>query len=178
MIQDEYVNILINQCAKNDRIAQEKLYYLYYNSMKNVVRKYIDNEENAEEILNNGYLIIFKKINQYKFQGSFEGWMKKIMYRKACDFLHANKKKIKCYEFNDDILFEEKHSDTALYDKIIKIINELPSATAKIFKMFIIDEMKHAEISEMVGITESTSKWHVAQGRMFLQNKINKLQLI
>ena len=179
MIQDEYIDTLILQCCKNDRIAQEKLYYLFYNSMKNVVSKYIDKSEDVEEVLNNGFLTIFKKINQYKFAGSFEGWMKKIMYRDACTFMKLNKNHDKIIYVEDvkETSYNEKINDISLHNKLMTLINDLPKTTAKVFKMFVIDELKHVEISELVGITENTSKWHVREGRTILKEKINKLQL-
>ncbi|MEO6832023.1 MAG: sigma factor, partial [Chitinophagaceae bacterium] len=71
---------LIRGCERNERASLEKLYRLFYGRMMGMVCRYIDHQEQAEEILNNGFLRAFKRISQYDFKGSFEGWLRRVMF--------------------------------------------------------------------------------------------------
>lgn len=169
---------LIQGCIRNERGAQEKLYRLFYPKMMSLVRRYIDHEEQAEEVLNNGYLRAFQKIKQYNFQGSFEGWIRKIVFHAVADYVKQNAK------YSSHILLVEKdelvhkdHADKLYYDQLMKLVQTLPDATRVVFNMYVMDGLTHKEIGNMVGISEGTSKWHLSEGRRILKEKIEKLEL-
>lgn len=169
---------LIQGCVRNDRGAQEKLYRLFYPKMMALVRRYIDHEEQAEEVMNNGYLRAFQKLSQYNFQGSFEGWLRKIIFHAVCDYVKQNAR------YSDKVVLVEKeefvptdHADKLYYDQLLKLVQLLPDATRAVFNMYVMDGFTHKEIGKILGISEGTSKWHLSEGRKILKEKIEKLEL-
>ena len=169
---------LIQGCIRNERSAQEKLYRLFYPKMMALVKRYIDHEMQAEEILNNGYLRAFQKIKQYNFQGSFEGWLRKIVFHAVADYVKQNTR------YSDKILLVEKdelvhkdHADKMYYDQLIQLVQALPDATRTVFNMYVMEGFTHKEIGNMLGISEGTSKWHLSEGRRVLKERIEKMEL-
>lgn len=169
---------LIQGCIRNERSAQEKLYRLFYPRMMAVIRRYIDEVQQAEEVLNNGYLRAFQKIGQYNFQGSFEGWLRKIVFHAVSDYVKQNIK------YNEKVILVEKdqyvekdHADNLYYNQLLKLVQMLPDATRMVFNMYVMEGFSHKEISKMLGISEGTSKWHLSEGRRVLKERIEKLQL-
>lgn len=169
---------LINGCIRNERSAQERLYRLFYSRMMAVVRRYIDHEEQAEEVLNNGFLRAFQKIQQYTFQGSFEGWLRKIVFHAVSDYVKQN------VRYNEKIMLVEKdqyvhkdHADRLYYNQLLELVQSLPDATKAVFNMYVMEGFSHKEIGKMLNISEGTSKWHLSEGRRILKDKIERLQL-
>lgn len=151
---------------------------MFYPKMMGVVKRYIDHYEQAEEVLNNGFLRAFQKIDQYTFQGSFEGWLRKIVFHSVSDYVKQNTR------YNEKIMLVEKdeyvhkdHADKMYYEQLLKLVHELPDATRAVFNMYIMEGFAHKEIGKMLGISEGTSKWHLSEGRRILKEKIERLQL-
>lgn len=169
---------LIQGCIRNERSAQEKLYKLFYPRMMAVVRRYIDDEMQAEEVLNNGYLRAFQKISQYTFQGSFEGWLRKIVFHSVSDYVKQNiRYSEKVVMVEKDELVHKDHADRLYYNQLLELVQGLPDATRAVFNMYVLEGFSHKEIGKMLGISEGTSKWHLSEGRRNLKEKIEKLQL-
>ena len=169
---------LIQGCIRNERGAQEKLYHLFYPKMMALVRRYIDQEMQAEEVMNNGFLRAFQKVKQYNFQGSFEGWLRKIVFHAVADYVKQNAR------YSDKILLVEKdelvhkdHADKLYYDQLVQLVQALPDATRTVFNMYVMEGFTHKEIGNILGISEGTSKWHLSEGRRVLKGKIEKLEL-
>ncbi len=146
--------------------------------MMGVVRRYIDQEMQAEEVLNNGFLRAFQKIDQYAFQGSFEGWLRKIVFHAVSDYVKQNSR------YNEKIVLVEKdqyihkdHADKIYYNQLLELVQSLPAATRSVFNMYVMEGYSHKEIGKALGISEGTSKWHLSEGRRVLKDKIEKLQL-
>ena len=128
--------------------------------------------------MNNGFLRAFQKINQYNFQGSFEGWLRKIVFHAVSDYVKQNAR------YNDKILLVEKdqyihkdHADNLYYNQLLELVQSLPVATRSVFNLYVMEGYPHKEIGVMLGISEGTSKWHLSEGRRMLKEKIEKLQL-
>lgn len=163
---------------RNQRSAQEKLYHMFYAKMMGVVKRYIDQQEQAEEVLNNGYLRAFQKIDQYTFQGSFEGWLRKIVFHAVSDYVKQNiKYSEKVVLVEKDQLIHKDHADRLYYNQLLEMVQSLPDATRSVFNMYVMEGFSHKEIGKMLGISEGTSKWHLSEGRRILKEKIEKLQL-
>jgi len=169
---------LIQGCIRNERSAQERLYKLFYPKMMAMVRRYIDHNMQAEEVLNNGYLRAFQKIQQYTFQGSFEGWLRKIVFHAVSDYVKQN------IRYSEKVVLVEKdqfvhkdHADRLYYNQLLQLVQTLPDATRAVFNMYVLEGFSHKEISKMLNISEGTSKWHLSEGRRLLKDKIEKLQL-
>jgi RNA polymerase sigma-70 factor (ECF subfamily) len=130
----------------------------------------------AEEILNNGFLKVFQKIDSYKFQGSFEGWVRRVIYHSIFDYIRQNMK------YTEKVVFVEKdetvNTDLAAgmhYDELMKLVQELTETTRTVFNLYVIDGYSHKEIGENLSISEGTSKWHLFEARRVLKIKIEKL---
>jgi len=169
---------LIQGCIRNERAAQEKLYHLFYPRMMAVVRRYIDHTEQAEEVLNNGFLRAFQKVQQYTFQGSFEGWLRKIVFHAVSDYVKQHMR------YNTHIVLAEKdeyvhkdHADKLYYNQLLELVQALPDATRTVFNLYVMEGLAHKEIGKLLGISEGTSKWHLSEGRRQLKEKIERLGL-
>lgn len=169
---------LIDSCKAGNRVAQERLYKLYYPKMMSMVKRYtnIHQYHLAEEILNNGFLKVFQKIDTYKFQGSFEGWVRRVIYHSIFDYIRQNMK------YTEKVVFVEKdetvNTDLAAgmhYDELMKLVQELTETTRTVFNLYVIDGYSHKEIGENLSISEGTSKWHLFEARRVLKIKIEKL---
>jgi RNA polymerase sigma-70 factor (ECF subfamily) len=163
---------LINDCQKNDRKAQEQLYRLYSPKLFSVCLKYSRNYTEAQDNLQDGFLIIFKKIGQYSFKGSFDGWLKRVMinhvlqqYRQET-FLSLVKEDVP-----DDDEIEIDDEDISL-EYLLKIIQELPNQYRLVFNLYVLDGYSHQEIAEMLTINLGTSKSNLARAKMILREKI------
>jgi len=146
--------------------------------MMALVRRYIDEQMQAEEVLNNGYLRAFQKVSQYTFQGSFEGWLRKIVFHAVSDYVKQNMK------YNEKIVLVEKdeyvHKDLAdklYYNELLEMVQSLPGATRAVFNMYVMEGYPHKEIGKILGISEGTSKWHLSEGRRILKEKIEQQKL-
>ncbi|AWG24615.1 RNA polymerase sigma factor [Flavobacterium kingsejongi] len=163
---------LIYDCQKNDAKAQEQIYRLFSAKLFTVCLKYSRNYAEAEDNLQDGFIIIFKKITQYNFKGSFEGWSKRIMvnnvlqqYRGAGVFELVNE------DIVDENIVEIDDEDISL-DYLLRIIQELPDRYRLVFNLYVMDGYSHKEIAEMLHITTGTSKSNLARARMILKEKI------
>lgn len=146
--------------------------------MMALVKRYIDQDVQAEEILNNGFLRAFQKIKQYTFQGSFEGWLRKIVFHAVADYVKQH------VRYTEKIVLVEKdqyvhkdHADRLYYNQLLQLVQSLPDATRAVFNMYVMEGFSHKEIGKMLGISEGTSKWHLSEGRRQLKEKIEQLQL-
>lgn len=146
--------------------------------MMAVVRRYIDQPEQAEEVLNNGFLRAFQRVGQYNYQGSFEGWLRKVVFHCVSDYVKAN------VRYNDATVLVEKdevvHRDFAdrlYYNQLMELVQALPDSTRAVFNMYVMEGLSHREIAKLLNISEGTSKWHLSEGRKQLKHKIEKLGL-
>ena len=163
---------LINDCQKNDRKAQEQLYRLYAPKLFSVCLKYSRNYTEAQDNLQDGFLIIFDKIDQFSFKGSFDGWLKRVMvnhvlqqYRQET-FLSLVKEDVP-----DDEEIEIDDEDISL-EYLLKIIQELPNQYRLVFNLYVLDGYSHQKIAEMLTINLGTSKSNLARAKMILREKI------
>jgi RNA polymerase sigma-70 factor (ECF subfamily) len=167
---------LINDCKNNNRKAQEQLYRLYSGKLFAVCLKYSRNYAEAQDNLQDGFLIIFQKIGQYSFKGSFDGWLKRVMINNV---LQQYRQQTFLSLVNEDIAEDyeiELDDDEISLDYLLKIIQELPDRYRLVFNLYVIDGYSHAEIAEMLNINIGTSKSNLARGRMILKEKIEQLK--
>jgi RNA polymerase sigma factor (sigma-70 family) len=181
-ITDE--NVLVEQCRSQSRSAQKSLYEMFAGRMLTVSLRYLKNEDDAMEVLNNAFMKVFTKITQYKSEGSLEGWIKRIVINSAIDFVRSNKtykkKFILTDEFalygspdEDDIADDISEEPFISTEQVFELVKELPPATRVVFNLYVVDEFKHHEIAEHLKISEGTSKWHLSNARKILREKIN-----
>ena len=163
-------------CKKHDAKAQGELYSQYNRILFAICLRYSPNYADAEDNLQDAFLTIFKKIEQYNGKGSFEGWMKRVTvntvlqkYRKQRSFEIVNEGQIEDEEVDTEIESEE-----IPLDFLLKIVQELPDRYRTVFSLYIMDGYQHKEIAEMLGISDGTSKSNLARARMILKNRIEE----
>jgi RNA polymerase sigma-70 factor (ECF subfamily) len=163
---------LINDCQKNDRKAQEQLYRLYSPKLFAVCLKYSRNYTEAQDNLQDGFLIIFKKIEQYSFKGSFDGWLKRVMINHVLQqYRQETYLSLVKEDVPDDDEIEIDDEDISL-EYLLKIIQELPNQYRLVFNLYVLDGYSHQEIAEMLTINLGTSKSNLARAKMILREKI------
>lgn len=168
---------LIKKAAKNHRDAQHTLYEMHAPKMLSVCRYYIKDVHQAEEVMLNGFFKVFTQLKSFKSEGSFEGWIRRIMIRESISFLRKKKK----LEFSADDMevYEKPVNDTNVefvVDDIQQLIDKLPEGYRMVFNMYAIEGYKHSEIAKMLSIGESTSKSQLFKARKLLQQQIKQLK--
>ena len=165
---------LIKGCLQNDRRAQEALYKQFFPKMMSMCLKHTKNKDRSLEIINDGFFKVFSKIHLYKHSGSFEGWVRRIMYHSIIDFYRANKSS-KLLVSPDELIYksvDEKATDILAVDDLFVLIGQLPKAAKDVFLLFAVEGYKHDEIASILGISSGTSKWHLSNARKLLQESI------
>ncbi|WP_306351346.1 RNA polymerase sigma factor [Flavobacterium sp. '19STA2R22 D10 B1'] len=163
---------IIQDCQKNDAKAQEQLYKLFSSKLFSVCLKYSRNYAEAEDNLQDGFLIIFKKIEQFNFKGSFEGWAKRVMINNVLQqYRNIGVFELVSDDIIDDTAFEIDDDNISL-DYLLKIIQELPDRYRLVFNLYVMDGYSHKEIAAMLQITTGTSKSNLARARIILKEKI------
>jgi RNA polymerase sigma factor (sigma-70 family) len=172
------IEMIITGCIQNDRKYQGMLYDSFFDTMFKVCRKYTKDDSDALIMLNNGFLKVFKNIQDFQHQGSFEGWTRKIMYHAVADYFRSKKDNIVFLE-NIEIDFQPTYESDSLenlyVEDIVKHIETLPSMSSKVLMLFAIEGFTHKEISNILQINENTSKWHVTQARQILRERLGFL---
>ena len=149
---------LIEDCRKGNGKAQSKLYHQYARAMYNLAYRILNNREDAEDILQETFVDCFRNLDSFRFESTFGAWLKKILINKCIN--HIKRKKIDlelCENLPVDVAEEE---EDAVYDtgKIFKGIETLPDGYRIILTLYLLEGYDHTEISQILGITESTSK--------------------
>ncbi len=164
---------LISKCKVYDIKAQSELYKLFSSKLFSICLKYSRNYAEAEDNLQDAFVTIFKKINQFKHKGSFEGWLKRITvntalqrYRSKGVFDIVNDQNIK------EQIVEVNEDEDISIDFLLKIIQELPDRYRLVFNLYVLDGYSHNDISDMLKITNGTSKSNLARARQILKTKV------
>lgn len=175
LFRDE--NLLIRKAVAEDREAQKALYELYAPKMLAVCNQYVKDLHFAEDVMIEGFVVAFRNLGSYEFRGSFEGWIRKIMVRKAIDFL----RKRQFVVFDETYLQDEpsnyKDSDTIELNWLEKLIEALPEGYRMVFTLRVVEGYKHAEIAELLGISENTSKTQFFKARKQLLGQMEKQEI-
>lgn len=163
---------LIKQCANNDRKAQKEIYQLFAGKLFSICLKYSKNKQEAQDNFQDGFIVIFDKIGQFNFKGSFEGWLKRVMMNTVLlKYRKKNVLNIVTEDIPDEVIVEVDDDEISL-DFLLNLINELPDRYRLVFNLYALDGYSHKEISEMLLIAEGTSKSNLARARAILKQKI------
>jgi len=165
---------LIEECRKGNSRAQFRLYNQYSKAMYNVAYRMLNNREDAEDILQETFIDCFRNISSFRFESTFGAWLKKILINKCIN--HLQKKKIDLTltdTFPNDAYEEEEET---VYDttKIIKGIEMLPDGYRVVLTLYLLEGYDHSEISQIMGISESTSKSQYSRAKEKLRNQLSK----
>lgn len=172
---------IIARCRKMEKKAQRMLYNKYSPLFFGIALRYGQNKQDAEDILQEAFVKILTRINQYNETGSFEGWMKRVLINTAISHYRLTQK----HDFHKDINsisetglkdFQISNDDEFTKEELLKTINELPPGFRIVFNMYAIEGFKHREIAEMLKITVGTSKSQYSRARSLLQEKLIELK--
>lgn len=167
--------MLIKKCIAGDRGAQLALYNLFSPTMLIVCLRYANDKQEAEDILQEGFIKIFVALHQYKNIGSFEGWVRKIMVNTALQRIRkkATLRPIYALETVEESLFLNNTAITNLSAKeLLYLVQKLPTAYRMVFNLYVFEGYKHKEIAQLLSITEGTSKSNLSDARNILQKLI------
>ncbi|MEM8906996.1 MAG: sigma-70 family RNA polymerase sigma factor [Bacteroidota bacterium] len=167
-------DVLIRGCRRKDRLAQKYLYQRYYGQMLGICMRYTAQRSEAEDVLNRAFLKVFTAIHQYEPTGSFGGWIARIVFRTAIDYVrqHTRYREVMDYNLEKEPEIEAEVIDQLFAQDLFQIIQQLPATTRAVFSLYVIDGYKHREISELLAIKVNTSKWHLAEARKMLQQAL------
>lgn len=165
---------IIKRCKEGNRKAQSDLYHLFASKMYGVCLRYTKDTSEAEDILQEGFIRVFTKMDQYGNKGSFEGWIRRIMVNTALEkFRKSNHlypvedmKSFEAMEWSEDTISGISAND------LMKIIQELPPRYRMVFNLYAIEGYSHQEIGDMMNISEGTSKSNLSRARIILQKKV------
>jgi len=175
-------NNLLELCKKGDSAAQERLFKLYAPLMLGICLRYAKNRHEAEDVMQEGFIKIFSNIQKFRDEGSFEGWMKRIMVNTSLNHYYKVKKTITDKNFDDIRETEIAALDDELpqirfsQDEMLNAIHQLPDGYKQIFNMYIFEKYKHREIAELLNISVNTSKSQLSKARVFLKNILFQLE--
>lgn len=167
--------VLVKECIAESRSAQKKLYDLYAPKAYGVIKRYIyNNEVAAEEILNDSFYKVLTKLAQYSFQGSFEGWIRRIVVNTITDYMRKGITRENNKELQADDAFVNSEPVTKLAHKeLLELVHSLPNLQRTVFNLFVVENYAHKEIGELLGINETNSRWYLNDARRRLKEKIN-----
>lgn len=168
----------IEACKRQDSIAQKHLYEHYSGKMYGLCCRYIPSKMEAEDVLITAFTKLFERIDQFKGEGSFEGWMRRIIVNESLTYLRRNKNmyletEIEAVDREPDFA---KLENTLEAEDLMKLISQLPTGYRMVFNLYAIDGFSHKEIAEQLGISENTSKSQLSRARALLQKKLGELE--
>ena len=175
----ENLKEILDGCRHDDRKAQERLYRNYYRAMMSLCLRYTKNEEDALEVLNTGFLKIFRNIHRYEAaKASLFTWMHTIIVNSCLDFIKSKQKQPVSGELDHaaEVEIQPEAISKMKSVELLTLIRELPPATQAVFNLYVTEGYNHKEIGKLMNISEGTSKWHLSEARKILQKKIREQQ--
>ncbi len=170
---------IIKDCCKGKREAQEKLYKLFSDKMFGVCLRYTNDYDEAQDILQDGFVIAFQKIHQLKNENLLEAWIRRIMINEA---LKRYREKQRTGSVDELIEQEKDARPDAVQEmgeqELLKLVQSLSPQYRMVFNLYAIEGYSHKEISQMLDISEGTSKSNLSRARVILQEKIASMQKV
>jgi len=168
------IDALLDGCKRGDRKAQEMLYHAVASKMFNVCMRYASSDEEAQDMLQNGFIRVFKSLSTFREEGSFEGWIRRIIINTAIEMYRKNINKQNTVQLDE--MFDQEQD---LFDMqrlevsdLMKIIQQLPDGYRIVFNMYAIEGYSHKEIAKSLQISEGASKSQLSRARAWLKNKL------
>jgi RNA polymerase sigma-70 factor (ECF subfamily) len=179
----EQLRHIVEGCVRNDRRAQEQLFKMFYGKMLAVCKRYISDNDTAQEVLQESFIKIFDKIGVFDFKGSLEGWVRRIVANTAIDSIRKSKRNP--FQTDSDTVFKQETTEDMILQEewdlnefkaeaAMTAIEQLSPAYRAVFNLYVIEDYTHKEIAEMLGINEGTSKSNLAKAKMNLQKILKK----
>jgi len=174
-LDNDTLENLIKQCQEKNRKAQEEIYLQFSSILFSICLRYADNYEDAQDVFQEGFVLIFNKIDQFRFEGSFEGWMKRIMVNLSLEKIKKNNR-ISFEDYENQYLQEDDEEPQQDYDyqEILENVQNLPPQYKQVFNLYVFEEYSHQEIAELLSISIGTSKSNLSRARNILKRNLLK----
>jgi RNA polymerase sigma factor (sigma-70 family) len=173
------IDELVIKCKAADRKAQELLYKQFASKMLGVCLRYAVDKMEAEDMLQNGFVRVFQKINDFRGEGSFEGWMRRIMVHASIEYYRKHHKMMQLVELDcafDEIAADPLATAKLAANELLALIQQLAPGYRIVFNLFAIEGYSHREIAEIAGITEGASKSQLSRARTVLREQVLKME--
>lgn len=170
---------IIQGCLNGNERDFRTFYSHFYGKMLNTCARYAKDKEEAKDIVQEGFIKVFKNLNQFDFQGSLEGWVRRVMVNTAINHYRKYIKDIVNYMEDERVVNLEKHEeesespDNISSEQLLAMVQNLTPVYRTVFNLSVMEGFSHKEISESLGITESTSRSNLAKARIKLQEMVN-----
>ena len=174
MRQDPSEEELVRRCLQDDRRAQEAFYRRYAPVALTVCRRYAKNRDEVMDLLNTGMLKVFDKLDQFRWEGSLEGWIKRLIFHATIDQLRKKRKRPTVEIADWDQPDEANVTQSLFADDLVRIIDLLPEPSREVFYLFAVEGYSHAEIAARLHFTEGNSRWHLNKARKLLKDRLTK----
>ncbi|MBL7983677.1 MAG: RNA polymerase sigma factor [Flavobacteriales bacterium] len=183
---EQVFNGIIDGCLAGERRSQQRVYELFYGKMMAVCLRYTKNHDQAKDILQDGFIKVFRSMEKFNREGSFEGWIRRIMVNTAIDYFRRAKnaylllgeeRSIEDFGEDEEDTLEDEAPEEVLDLKPADVINamqKLTPAYRTVFNLYVFEEMTHKEIAELLGINIGTSKSNLAKAKHNLKNLLKK----
>jgi len=178
----EEVEKLVDACIRNDRKSQQIFYKMFYGKMLNVCMRYTRNREEAQDVLHDGFIKVFQRLQSFGNKGSLEGWVRRLIVNNAIDHIRCRKDYFMPGDENFADSLPDEHYEylevekmkQMKAEKVISLIQHLSPAYRAVFNMFVIENMPHQEIADYLGISVGTSKSNLAKAKEKLKELFEK----
>ncbi len=171
---------LVEACQRGERKAQKQLYETYARSMMPICIRYTNDYESAKDLLHDGFVKVFSHLSDYKGEGSFDGWMRRIFVNTALEQLRKLTERPNMVDVDDAKSLTDTNVsvvDSLTEEEIMQCISRLPDIYRVTFNMYAIDGYSHREIAEKLNVTESSSRVYLLRARLLLQEMLKKYDI-
>ncbi len=170
---------IIHRCKANERNAQELLYKQFASKMLGVCSRYAADRMEAEDMLQDGFVKVFQKISDFRNEGSFEGWIRRIMVHCSIEYYRKHHKMMQLVDFEDatnELSVNQVATANLAAKDLLTLIQQLPPGYRIVFNLYAIEGYSHKEIATLTGITEGASKSQLSRARSILKQQITKTE--
>lgn len=176
MLQTEEEYELIQKCLQGNSASQKKLFDIFSGKMYSVCMRYASDPDLAQDFLQEGFIRLFKNLHQFRFEGSFEGWVRRIFIHTSIEFCRKKAKNMEVNGLEDleNVGFDENVLDKFNAESLLLLVQKLPTGYRTVFNLYAIEGYTHKEIAIELGISENTSKTQLRKARLGLIAMLNK----
>jgi RNA polymerase sigma factor (sigma-70 family) len=171
---------LIQNCRKGIPSAQKELYDRFCGRMMGVCIRFGQNTDEARDLLQEGFIRVFRKLDQYSFHGSLEGWIRRIVVTTAINYIKKHKERFNLpVEDKSDFAVTPAHNDyNLLHNDVMKAVLNLPLHYRTVINLYAIEGYSHKEVADMLGVNESTCRSQYSRARVMLQKMLEDQQIL
>ncbi len=171
---------IVKACQEGERSAQKALYERFAPKMLGVCRRYARNNEEAEDFLQDGFIKAFQKVKQFRFQGSFEGWLRRLMVNLIIESLRKKSPKVELHpnlqvDEKWEVESEEDRESEYSMDILLELVSRLPERYRMVFNLYVFEEESHDSIAQRLGISSGTSKSNLFRARKWLKDRLSEI---